>query len=183
MAAVHVSPKFVNKKRVGRGNLNQWENPVNIRSSNQIQLSVWSVSDSVDWYTCVLSDFIKNAWWNRHWLRRFVDGTWYNDRTNGHALAQVYLYYNSVLKRYLMLQCGIHVYSRVVFSLAGTCRQCMTYISNPSFLISWACPCGSTFWPAMLKFVLWLRMYTMLGLISQPRDCNRYKTLHINTIM
>lgn len=133
MAAVHVSPKFVNKKRVGRGNLNQWENPVNIRSSNQIKLSVWSVSDSVDWYTCVLSDFIKNAWWNRHWLRRFVDGTWYNDRTNGHALAQVYLYYNSVLKRYLMLQCGIHVYSLVVFSLAGTCRQCMTYISNPFF--------------------------------------------------
>lgn len=65
-------------------------------------------------------------------LRRFVDGTWYEDRTNGHALAKVY---PSSRTLFHVAMYSIHVYPRALFRHAGTSRPCMTYKSNPFSVI------------------------------------------------
>lgn len=65
-------------------------------------------------------------------LRRFVDGTWYEDRTNGHALAKVY---PSSRTLFHVAMYRIHVYPRALFRHAGTSRPCMTYKSNPFSVI------------------------------------------------
>lgn len=94
-------------------------------------------------------------------LRRFVDGTWYEDRTNGHALAKVY---PSSRTLFHVAMYSIHVYPRALFSLAGTSRPCMTYKRNPFFpLYKLGVPSRFDFGRtgvlrAMLKFVLWLRI-------------------------
>lgn len=170
---------------MGRGNLNQWETSLNVLSSNQNQLSVWSVSDSMDRYTCVLSDFTKNAWWNRHWLRRFVDGTWYEDRTNGHALAKVY---QSSRTLFHVVMYSIHVYPRALLSLAGTSRPCMTYKSNPFSVIQAGRALTVRLWSdwcfaGNVEVCTLTSHINVSGHISQPRVCDRYKTLHINTII
>lgn len=118
-------------------------------------------------------------------LRRFVDGTWYEDRTNGHALAKVY---PSSRTLFHVVMYSIHVYPRALFSLAGTSRPCMTYKSNPFSVIQAGRALTVRLWSdwcfaGNVEVCTLTSHINVSGHISQPRVCDRYKTLHINTII
>lgn len=118
-------------------------------------------------------------------LRRFVDGTWYEDRTNGHALAKVY---PSSRTLFHVAMYSIHVYPRALFSLAGTSRPCMTYKSNPFSVIQAGRALTVRLWSdwcfaGNVEVCTLTSHINVSGHISQPRVCDRYKTLHINTII
>lgn len=117
-------------------------------------------------------------------LRRFVDGTWYEDRTNGHALAKVY---PSSRTLFHVAMYRIHVYPRALFRLAGTSRPCMTYKSNPFSVIQAGRALTVRLWSdwcfaGNVEVCTLTSHINVSGHISQPRVCDRYKTLHINTL-
>lgn len=119
-------------------------------------------------------------------LRRFVDGTWYEDRTNGHALAKVYPSSRTLF--HVVMYSMIHVYPRALFSLAGTSRPCMTYKSNPFSVIQAGRALTVRLWSdwcfaGNVEVCTLTSHINVSGHISQPRVCDRYKTLHINTII
>lgn len=96
---------------------------------------MWLVFDFMDWYICVLSDFIKNVWWNCYWFRRFVDGMWYEDCINGYVFVKVYL---SFWMLFYVVMYSIYVYLCVLFSMfsfVGISCLCMIYKSNFFFVI------------------------------------------------
>lgn len=118
-------------------------------------------------------------------LRRFVDGTWYEDRTNGHALAKVY---PSSRTLFHVAMYRIHVYPRALFRHAGTSRPCMTYKSNPFSVIQAGRALTVRLWSdwcfaGNVEVCTLTSHINVSGHISQPRVCDRYKTLHINTII
>lgn len=118
-------------------------------------------------------------------LRRFVDGTWYEDRTNGHALAKVY---PSSRTLFHVAMYSIHVYPRALFRLAGTSRPCMTYKSNPFSVVQAGRALTVRLWSdwcfaGNVEVCTLTSHINVSGHISQPRVCDGYKTLHINTII
>lgn len=91
-----------------------------------------------------------------------------------------------VLERYFMLQCI--VYPRALFRLAGTSRPCMTYKSNPFSVIQAGRALTVRLWSdwcfaGNVEVCTLTSHINVSGHISQPRVCDRYKTLHINTII
>lgn len=110
---------------------------------------------------------------------------WYEDRTNGHALAKVY---PSSRTLFHVVMYSIHVYPRALFSLAGTSRPCMTYKSNPFSVIQAGRALTVRLWSdwcfaGNVEVCTLTSHINVSGHISQPRVCDRYKTLHINTII